>query len=647
MMKKRTKTIVLSSISFIFLWGINSAYAATININTTADIVADDNQCSLREAITAANMNMPSGMSANECIGGTGVGDIINFPSMGGKFLFSPGKTDLHIKEGLTLNGKDDLVTIDAGNQPTTVFSITTGANEQTIFNNLRITGGNGSGEGTGIRIVGGNVELNNSHVFSNTSFFRGGGIFIGAGLLQMKNSTVTLNKTSSRGGGIAVGVNGNLIMINSTVASNTAVASGGEGGGIFSEGNVSIQKSTISENSSKKAGGGIATRAYGTLNITNTTVSGNMTNGDIFENAGGGILVADQSKANLVNVTVSNNKSDVNNDNSGAGGGIATRDTGIITLQNTIIAGNTDNTMVAPDCAFIALSATTAGNNLIGNSKGCNFTAGGTDILNINPLLENLGNVTGYNTQVHVLKKGSPAIGTGATIPGMTDDQGETARPQGANFDIGSFELVETVVIDPPPPPENNQCPAGLTDVNGEMCVWIKYVYDNKIMTGYGNTKFGPNDLFQRDQGAKVALLAGKHTLKTDTECKDFNAFPDVTKQDWSFLYVCTSYKGVQVNNKLIQVIFGYLGGPNKGLFVPAGKLTRMEGLALLVRAKGIQTPVTNDIPSDISPDHWAVQQGIAQYAKTHNLFGTNLMPDKAITRSELAKLVYDLRNF
>jgi CSLREA domain-containing protein len=50
------------------LWGLLLAYgaspaqAATITVNSLADTTADDGQCTLREAITAANTDNASGL---------------------------------------------------------------------------------------------------------------------------------------------------------------------------------------------------------------------------------------------------------------------------------------------------------------------------------------------------------------------------------------------------------------------------------------------------------------------------------------------------------------------------------------------------------------------------------------------------------
>ena len=53
------------------------AQAATIPVNFTSDVLADDGHCSLREAVIAANTDSASGAKASECPGGDGPDQIV------------------------------------------------------------------------------------------------------------------------------------------------------------------------------------------------------------------------------------------------------------------------------------------------------------------------------------------------------------------------------------------------------------------------------------------------------------------------------------------------------------------------------------------------------------------------------------------
>jgi CSLREA domain-containing protein len=68
-----------------------AASGATIVVTSTADSVADDGTCTLREAIAASVEDFPSGRLAGECAQGDAGLDRINFALTGpGPFVFSP-----------------------------------------------------------------------------------------------------------------------------------------------------------------------------------------------------------------------------------------------------------------------------------------------------------------------------------------------------------------------------------------------------------------------------------------------------------------------------------------------------------------------------------------------------------------------------
>ncbi len=54
-----------------------AASATTITVNGTADTVADTGTCTLREAIGAANVDTASGLTAGECVAGSGADQIV------------------------------------------------------------------------------------------------------------------------------------------------------------------------------------------------------------------------------------------------------------------------------------------------------------------------------------------------------------------------------------------------------------------------------------------------------------------------------------------------------------------------------------------------------------------------------------------
>ncbi len=65
---------------------VPAAHAAGIVVNSTADVIADDGECTLREAIIAANTNTASGATAGECAAGEAAPtvDVITFTDLAG-----------------------------------------------------------------------------------------------------------------------------------------------------------------------------------------------------------------------------------------------------------------------------------------------------------------------------------------------------------------------------------------------------------------------------------------------------------------------------------------------------------------------------------------------------------------------------------
>jgi CSLREA domain-containing protein len=101
--------LVSAVISFAHISTVHAA--STIVVNSTADTVADDGECTLREAIIAANDDTASGANAGECIAGSGA-DTINFNITSGT-SFSVTDRNSVVKTGYTIQPATALPTID------------------------------------------------------------------------------------------------------------------------------------------------------------------------------------------------------------------------------------------------------------------------------------------------------------------------------------------------------------------------------------------------------------------------------------------------------------------------------------------------------------------------------------------------------
>ena len=112
-----------------------------------------------------------------------------------------------------------------------------------TVIDSL-IDGSNADGPGGAIFTLDGDVALLNSSLIGNRADDRGGAVSGEADVLVV-NSTVARNLAVAHAGG-GVWARGNLVLVNSTVTDNYAE---GEGGGILAAGRTTVLSSTVSSN--------------------------------------------------------------------------------------------------------------------------------------------------------------------------------------------------------------------------------------------------------------------------------------------------------------------------------------------------------------------------------------------------------------
>jgi len=294
-------------------------HAAGITVNTTDDELNTDGDCSLREAITAANTNA----AVDACAAGNAAPavDVIGFSVMGtitlgstlpviGGFALPP--------EGVTIDGPGANSLTVSGDSAFRVFVV----NVFGILNLEGVTVANGSAFIGGGVDNAGTLTITNSTFSGNSAGAGGGGaIFNNIGPLTITNSTFSGNSTSGIGGAIR-NHSGQVTIASTNFSGNSAGAGGG--GAIFNYiGPFTIIDSTLSGNSALGGGGGI--KNIGMLTVTNTTFSGNSAG------AGGGIF-------NDGTLTI--HKSKITDNSAAEGGGIFNA-SGTVTLTKSKVKGN------------------------------------------------------------------------------------------------------------------------------------------------------------------------------------------------------------------------------------------------------------------------------------------------------------------
>ncbi len=350
----------------------------TYVVTSLADVVAEDGQITLREAMEAANTNEAVG---DALPGSDSQEDIITFDPA----LFAEGSatitlsgTQLEITDHLIISGPgEELLTIDA-NALSRLFyvdhfasatleglTLTGGAAEDggAIFgfgmsltiNECTISKNSAKDYGGGVLFAGAQLIVNDSAVCENSAS-SGGGIYIDKSIAKINDSLLMGNLATGFNGGGGISSDGLLTLTGSTIRENSAIKdyaggilnagqmaisfssicknfSSGSGGGIHNGGSLTVTDSLISENvsSSSEGGGGI-------YNGTQMTVTGSTIHGNSTKSGNGGGIFNRYGQFTVINSTICGNSAE-----NGNGGGISTADLSYYPLSiiNSTIAGN------------------------------------------------------------------------------------------------------------------------------------------------------------------------------------------------------------------------------------------------------------------------------------------------------------------
>lgn len=167
-------------------------------------------------------------------------------------------------------------------------------------------------------------------------------------------------------------------------------------------------------------------------------------------------------------------------------------------------------------------------------------------------------------------------------------------------------------------------------TDLDGHWGEeYILKLADLKIVSGYGNGKFGPNDYVTRSQILKMALLAFDHEVSDEKE----EQFTDVSNDDWYYSYVTYA--------KSIDIIEGY----DDETFRPDNYVDRAAALKIILGAFGaeIDDSITPSNFTDVDSGAWyslyaayAYNEGIIEGYDDGTFRG-----GQYITRAEVAKII------
>lgn len=220
-----------------------------------------------------------------------------------------------------------------------------------------------------------------------------------------------------------------------------------GDGGAIDSQGELAILGTTVKDSFATGKSGAIQLTA-GTLDIVNSTLSGNRAD------QWGGAIGANGGRLTINSSTLTNNQADANSDGTGDGGALSFPPKTVVSLFNSILAGNSRGSGTADDMTGGANLHKDSSNNLIGNSsitlglahgtKGNLLGNNGGGVIDINTVLDTTLKDNGGSAFSHSLIAGSPALDAGDASRfrlSVTTDQNGKPRVDGDGIDIGAFE--------------------------------------------------------------------------------------------------------------------------------------------------------------------------------------------------------------
>jgi uncharacterized repeat protein (TIGR01451 family)/CSLREA domain-containing protein len=353
---------------------------APIIITTPADDATPNGNCTLREAVIAANTNAP----VDACAAGLPGLDVIIIPTgiftlvISGPDEDQAATGDLDIREALVLNGQGVNKTIIDGaylDRIFEVFGVDVTLTHLTIRHGANVDHGGGIFNTGNLKLV--DVVIRDNQVYTYTRNAVGGGID-NAGTLQLVNSVVVSNTAGGEsydyndGGGIHS--SGILTLTYSTVAFNRAESlSASAGGGIFLDGGqATVLTSTIKANTAvgSGAGGGLYNHG-GTVVIIDSQVINNQAD------KGAGLFVDYNSQVQIAAGSMADNSA-VN-----YGGGIYNLGSVIITAAS--LARNVAGTGGAiKNMGEMSVNATTIrGNQAQSNTGGGIFNEGNLWLIN------------------------------------------------------------------------------------------------------------------------------------------------------------------------------------------------------------------------------------------------------------------------
>ena len=326
---------LIVALMLLSTWMPRTAHAATIVVDTTDAGTVTNSECSLVEAIIAANTNS----AVDTCPAGddTPVDTLVlgsnltyTLPMSYATYLEPVGLPS--ITSTIVMSGNDATIVRESSEQFGLLYVDDSGdltLHDLTLRNGHAITNGGAlANEGT--------LTLINSAAISNAATY-GGAIATISGTTTLSNTQV-LSNAAQYGGGL-YSLASEVALAGAQVNYNLSATATGYGGGIFNQDStVTLTATQVISNVAgeyESYGGGIYNDRT-TITVTNSTIRGNEASGlaDVDEGGnGGGLYSKHQSVVKIAGSDIDHNKANF-------GGGIYTEQS-TLTVNNSDLSSN------------------------------------------------------------------------------------------------------------------------------------------------------------------------------------------------------------------------------------------------------------------------------------------------------------------
>lgn len=291
---------------------------------------------------------------------------------------------------------------------------------------------------GGGVNIATSGGATIDSCIIKNNTAPTGAGLnsFLSAAstAINISNTQIIDNTASANGGGMFLNISTTTINFNNCIFKGNKVTAGNAGGMRINLASATFNKCLIADNSCTGSGGAVYNQSTSPLNIYNSLIINNTSPNNA-------IYLQNNNTKNIYNTTIAGNKGNVFN--------FATADMTNSALKNVLIYNNEKTITLATSTVYPSITYTAFDSD---ESAQPYYGSGCINTINTSNTFVNPTTFQGAHASVSdslailnsnwELLYNAPALNAGVTLTETTTDFVSVARPQGASYDIGAYEL-------------------------------------------------------------------------------------------------------------------------------------------------------------------------------------------------------------